>query len=47
MLGDLAGEDRVPEFHQVRAELLPCAGNDGHRGDRPGVRESGEEASGC
>jgi hypothetical protein len=43
VLGDLAGEDRVPDFHQVRAELLLCAGNDGRRGDRPGVGEGGEE----
>jgi hypothetical protein len=43
MLGNLTGEDRVPERHEIRAELRPCFGNDGRRGDGSGVGERIED----
>ena len=41
--GNLTREDRVPEPHQLRTELPPCFGNDGRRGDGPGVGERVED----
>ena len=43
VLGNLTREDRVPELHQVRAELPLCFGNDGRRGDGSGVGERVED----
>jgi len=43
VLGNLPWEDRVPELHHIRGELPPCVGNDGRRGEGPGVGEGVED----
>jgi hypothetical protein len=43
VLGNLAWEDRGPELHESRAELLLCFRRDGCRGDGCGGRKRAED----